>query len=104
MSRSELGSLQTPQKLPKTLEGGAYCFSKGSLGINGSFEPLAAVTHWGKKTVLTQFRVSFCCSTRWHNIEKARRVLGYEPQVGVEEGVRRMMEWWKTEVLDTKSQ
>ncbi|KAH8824934.1 C-3 sterol dehydrogenase [Flagelloscypha sp. PMI_526] len=58
----------------------------------------------GKKTVLTRFRVSFCCSTRWHNIEKARRVLGYEPQVGVEEGVRRMMEWWKTEVLDTKTQ
>ncbi|KAJ3762568.1 C-3 sterol dehydrogenase [Lentinula raphanica] len=37
------------------------------------------------------------CVDRWHNIEKARRVLGYEPQVGLADGVQRMVDWWRTE-------
>ncbi|RDB17936.1 Sterol-4-alpha-carboxylate 3-dehydrogenase, decarboxylating [Hypsizygus marmoreus] len=48
----------------------------------------------GKEPTFTRFKVTFSCATRWHNIEKARRVLGYEPLVGVEEGVKRMVEWW----------
>ncbi|KAJ7505379.1 C-3 sterol dehydrogenase [Mycena galericulata] len=51
----------------------------------------------GKDPTFTKFRVSFSCARRWHNIEKARRVLGYEPKVGVDEGVRLMVDWWKTE-------
>jgi sterol-4alpha-carboxylate 3-dehydrogenase (decarboxylating) len=46
----------------------------------------------GKEPTFTRFRVTFSCATRWHNIEKARRVLGYEPDVGVLEGVKRMVE------------
>ena len=46
----------------------------------------------GKEPAFTRFRVTFSCTTRWHNIEKARRVLGYEPEVGVMEGVKRMVE------------
>lgn len=33
--------------------------------------------------------VAITSSNRWFNIEKARRVLGYEPQVGLEEGIKR---------------
>jgi len=51
----------------------------------------------GKPHPFTRFRVAYSCGTRWHNIEKARRVLGYEPKVGVEEGIKRMIDWWKTE-------
>lgn len=46
----------------------------------------------GKEPTFTRFKVTFSCATRWHNIEKARRVLGYEPQVGVAEGVKKMVE------------
>ena len=46
----------------------------------------------GKEPAFTKFRVQFSCVNRWHNIEKARRVLGYEPQVGLEEGMKRMLE------------
>lgn len=46
----------------------------------------------GKEATFTRFRVTHSCCTKWHNIEKARRVLGYEPKVGMEEGVRRMVE------------
>ncbi|KAF8158344.1 C-3 sterol dehydrogenase [Crassisporium funariophilum] len=48
----------------------------------------------GKDVTFTKFKVTFSCATRWHNIEKARRVLGYEPEVGVEEGVKRMVDWY----------
>ncbi|PFH53961.1 hypothetical protein AMATHDRAFT_78713 [Amanita thiersii Skay4041] len=51
----------------------------------------------GKQPTFTRFKVTFSCATRWHNIERARRVLGYEPQTGLEEGVKRMVEWWYTE-------
>ena len=46
----------------------------------------------GREPVLTRFRVTFSCVDRWHNIEKARRALGYEPRVGLEEGLRRTFE------------
>ncbi len=46
----------------------------------------------GKDVTFTKFKVTFSCTPRFHNIEKARRILGYEPQVGVEEGVKRMVE------------
>lgn len=46
----------------------------------------------GKEPTFTKFKVSYSCATRWHNIEKARRVLGYEPEVGLEQGVKRMVD------------
>ena len=46
----------------------------------------------GKEPTFTRFRVTFSCATRWHNIEKARLVLGYEPKVGLVEGVKRLVE------------
>jgi sterol-4alpha-carboxylate 3-dehydrogenase (decarboxylating) len=46
----------------------------------------------GKEPAFTRFRVAYSCVNRWHNIEKARRVLGYEPVVSLEEGVDRMIE------------
>ncbi|KAJ7069840.1 C-3 sterol dehydrogenase [Mycena amicta] len=51
----------------------------------------------GTDPTFTRFKVSYSCAHRWHNIEKARRLLRYEPKVGVEEGVRLMVEWWKEE-------
>ncbi|KDQ62382.1 hypothetical protein JAAARDRAFT_30285 [Jaapia argillacea MUCL 33604] len=57
----------------------------------------------GKEPAFTRFRVMFSCVNRWYNVEKARRVLGYEPQVGLEEGVKRMVEWWKKEHMGVKS-
>ncbi|KAF8208883.1 C-3 sterol dehydrogenase [Mycena galopus ATCC 62051] len=69
---------------------------------------LAAGAEWwgwltGGDPTFTRFKVGYSCASRWHNIEKARRVLGYEPSVGLEEGVRRTIEAWK-EHLATKNQ
>ncbi|KAH9846100.1 C-3 sterol dehydrogenase [Lenzites betulinus] len=51
----------------------------------------------GKEPGFTRYRVTYSCAWRCFNIEKARRVLGYEPQVGLEEGVQRTIEWWVAE-------
>jgi sterol-4alpha-carboxylate 3-dehydrogenase (decarboxylating) len=41
--------------------------------------------------------VTFSCATRYYNVEKARRLLGYEPLVGMEEAVKRSAQWWQEE-------
>ncbi|KAI9443103.1 C-3 sterol dehydrogenase [Lactarius indigo] len=69
---------------------------------------IATLSEWwgwlsGREPTFTRFRVTFTCAHRWHNIERARRVLGYEPQVGLEEGMRRAVEWWKAEEAKSAS-
>jgi sterol-4alpha-carboxylate 3-dehydrogenase (decarboxylating) len=46
----------------------------------------------GREPGLTRYRVSFSCVARWHNIEKARRVLGYEPVTDIVEGMNKTVE------------
>jgi sterol-4alpha-carboxylate 3-dehydrogenase (decarboxylating) len=55
-----------------------------------------AMEWWGwitrSEPELTRFRVVYTCCNRWYNIEKARRVLGYYPEVELEEGIKKMGE------------
>lgn len=46
----------------------------------------------GKEPTFTRYKVTYTCVNRWHNIEKARRVLGYGPKVGLQEGVKSMVD------------
>jgi sterol-4alpha-carboxylate 3-dehydrogenase (decarboxylating) len=45
----------------------------------------------GKEPTFTRFKAAYSCASRWYNIEKARRILGYEPEVGIGEGIGRMV-------------
>lgn len=47
----------------------------------------------GKEPGLTPFRVKIVCAVRYHNISKAKRLLGYEPRVDIEEGIKRTLAW-----------
>ncbi|TFK70358.1 C-3 sterol dehydrogenase [Pluteus cervinus] len=63
---------------------------------------LATCAEWfawitGRETQFTRFKVTFTCTERWHNIERARRVLGYEPDVGLKEGIEKMVASWYEE-------
>ncbi|KAI5450981.1 erg26, C-3 sterol dehydrogenase [Naganishia albida] len=51
----------------------------------------------GTEAGFTRFRVKFATQKRYYNAERARRLLGYEPIVGVEEGLKRTMEWYNAE-------
>lgn len=55
---------------------------------------LGTLSQWysalvGKEPGLTRGRIYYVTAHRWFNIEKARRVLGYEPDVGIEEGIKK---------------
>lgn len=47
----------------------------------------------GKEPGLTPFRVKIVCATRYHNIGKAKELLGYQPKVDIEDGISRTLAW-----------
>lgn len=51
----------------------------------------------GKKPSMTPFRVRVVCAVRYHNISKAKEILGYKPNVGLEEGIKKTLEWMDEE-------
>lgn len=51
----------------------------------------------GKESQFTQYKITYSATSRYYNIEKARRALDYTPIISLEEGIRRSVEWWKSE-------
>ncbi|SCV02745.1 LAME_0H04808g1_1 [Lachancea meyersii CBS 8951] len=47
----------------------------------------------GKEPGLTPFRVKIVCAYRYHNISKAKKLLGYKPNVDIEEGIAKTLAW-----------
>jgi len=47
-----------------------------------------------KEPLLTRYTVSVLSKSQTLNIEKAKRELGYEPRISIEEGIQRFVEWW----------
>ncbi|TEA15709.1 Sterol-4-alpha-carboxylate 3-dehydrogenase, decarboxylating [Colletotrichum sidae] len=48
----------------------------------------------GEQPTITRQIVRFTCMNRWFVVDKAKERLGWEPEVGTEEGVRRAVEWF----------
>ncbi|CAG8497419.1 9413_t:CDS:2 [Paraglomus brasilianum] len=64
---------------------------------------LASLAEWssylqGKEPGFTRFRVKFSCANRYFNITKAKTILGYEPIIGLEEGLRRSCQYFIEEL------
>ncbi|KAL8283996.1 hypothetical protein RQP46_005109 [Phenoliferia psychrophenolica] len=57
----------------------------------------------GKTPNLTRGKVVYSTTHRYYNIEKARRVLGYEPIVGLQEGIKRAIAAYKANEASTDS-
>ena len=49
--------------------------------------------------IIHRRRVAFFTKSRAFRIDKARRVLGYEPQVALDDGLRETMDWYREEGL-----
>ncbi|KAG7665075.1 ERG26 [[Candida] subhashii] len=47
----------------------------------------------GKEPGITPFRVKVVCATRYHNISKAKTILGYKPAVDLETGIKYTLDW-----------
>jgi sterol-4alpha-carboxylate 3-dehydrogenase (decarboxylating) len=52
----------------------------------------------GKEPGFTKFRVSTASQNRYYDIERARRLLGYEPQTGLVQGMEKWTGWYKGEL------
>ena len=55
--------------------------------------PEAAARIGGADTEINRIGMRYLARTGTYSIEKARRVLGYEPEVGLDEGMRRTEAW-----------
>jgi nucleoside-diphosphate-sugar epimerase len=53
----------------------------------------------GGESDLNPATIAYMCRPGTYSIDKARRVLGYEPRVGLDEGMERMREWLASEGL-----
>src|SRR4051794_28898863 len=53
----------------------------------------------GRDTEMSAASIDYLAKRGGYSIEKARRVLGYEPKIGLEEGMRRCEEWLRSENL-----
>ena len=53
----------------------------------------------GRDTEMSAASIDYLAKRGSYSIEKARRVLGYEPKVGLDEGMRRCEEWLQAENL-----
>ncbi|MCJ1468306.1 erg26, C-3 sterol dehydrogenase [Pseudocyphellaria aurata] len=60
---------------------------------------IASLIEWifwllGRKPNLTRKMVNYSSMTRYYNIDKAKRLLGYQPLIGVEEAIVRSVKWF----------
>jgi nucleoside-diphosphate-sugar epimerase len=58
-------------------------------------ERVAALTHATKQPVVTRLGVKLFGTDNRHSVDKARKELGYRPQVSIREGVRLAAAWYR---------
>ena len=56
---------------------------------------------FGGYVFLTRFRVECATRNMIYDISKAKEELGFTPKVGIEEGVKRTVEWYKDNKKET---
>ncbi|KAA1476542.1 putative sterol dehydrogenase [Dentipellis sp. KUC8613] len=49
----------------------------------------------GRRAAVTRLSVSYATATQVYDIDKARKALGYEPKVSIEEMIEMTAKWWK---------
>jgi nucleoside-diphosphate-sugar epimerase len=81
----ETGGVPPRIHLPYHALYGAACAAEG----------LAALTRSQRKPVVTRLGIKLFGTDNRHTIDKARRELGYSPQVTLEEGVARAAAWYR---------
>jgi len=64
-------------------------------GIAGGMEIAYSLIPGQPEPPLTRYSVAVICRSTTLDISAARRDLGYEPRVSIEEGFERFVKWWK---------
>lgn len=69
-------------------------------GVASLFESVYRFLDVWQRPPVTRYLVTHLSKDFHFSIEKARRELGYEPPVGVDQAIQRTAEWYKAEVRD----
>ncbi|MBA4537981.1 SDR family NAD(P)-dependent oxidoreductase [Bacillus aquiflavi] len=62
------------------------------------FEWTSKYILFGKEPILTKYSVSVLAKNQTLNIDAARKELGYNPRISIEEGIEQFVEWWVAEL------
>ena len=73
---------------------------KGTITILGLAEKIILLSHSSSPIIHTPKNYTDV-ELRIPNIEKARKILGFEPKVDLNEGLRRTIKWYKTKIGET---
>jgi len=68
---------------------------KLAFGLASLLELISRVANSKKPPVLTRFAVAAIAGSRTYSIEKAKKEIGYNPNVSLEEGLRQLGDWVK---------
>jgi nucleoside-diphosphate-sugar epimerase len=68
--------------------------SGAALAVATAWETFASIFLPGKDPLLTRYRVEVAARDLYFSIGRARDELGYDPKVGLDEGIRRTAEWY----------
>ncbi|EEB99316.1 hypothetical protein MPER_01026, partial [Moniliophthora perniciosa FA553] len=85
---------------PDQVAGETFFVTNGQPMPQWDFHRLVFKKVWGPRfeedyVDLTRLLVKFVTGVQWYNIDKARKLLNYDPPVSLEEGVKRTVSWWK---------
>ena len=69
---------------------------KKAFNIATALEYMSRFLLGGKEPILTRYTVSVLSQSQTLSIEKARKELGYEPTISIEQGTKEFIEWWKS--------
>jgi nucleoside-diphosphate-sugar epimerase len=83
-----LGKPPTRGRVPYPIAYAAATIVEWSRALRGDRRP---------EDGFTRFAVRYMCTDHWFSIDRARRELGYEPKVSIEEGIRRTVEALRAE-------
>jgi sterol-4alpha-carboxylate 3-dehydrogenase (decarboxylating) len=64
-------------------------------GVGMALGAMSELFFWviGKPPTFNRQRIIYSCMTRYYDISKAKKRLGYKPLVSLDEGVRRSVKW-----------
>ncbi|KAF8073946.1 3-beta hydroxysteroid dehydrogenase/isomerase family-domain-containing protein, partial [Lyophyllum atratum] len=81
---------------PEAVAGQVFFITNDYPMLQWDFNRLLWSKITGTPTEFNLCNIRFITGIQWYDIEKAKELLGYEPQVTLEEGVRRTAQWWKS--------
>ncbi|MBC6973971.1 NAD(P)-dependent oxidoreductase [Bacillus sp. Xin] len=70
---------------------------KTAFTIAAILEGISKTILFGKEPILTKYTVSVLSKSQTLSIDKAQRELGYIPNISIEEGITKFVEWWETQ-------